>query len=187
MTTCNPAFADELAALRPYLLRVALGRLRDAYAAEEVVQDTLAAAIATDVPFAGRSRLSTWVTGILLHKVTDAFRARKREAGTFHAPEPESGDDPDFDAQGTWRAPLTAWSDPETALASSRFRAALTRALEKLPAPQSRAFVMREMMGLESGEICATLGVSETNLWVLLHRARLALRRGLDRDFFSAA
>jgi uncharacterized membrane protein len=56
----------ELAGLRPYLLRVARSRLRDEHRAEDVVQETLLAAIRSAGTFAGRSRLRTWVTGILL-------------------------------------------------------------------------------------------------------------------------
>lgn len=96
-------------------------------------------------------------------------------------------DDPDFDAEGAWRAPTVAWCDPELALDTRRFRAAFEAALARLPETQARAFVLREVQGLESGAICSQLGISESNLWVLLHRARLALRRTLDRDWFAGA
>jgi RNA polymerase sigma-70 factor (ECF subfamily) len=177
--------AAEISGLRPYLMRVALSRLNDREAAEDAVQETLAAACAGDAKFSGRSTLRTWVTGILLHKVTDAFRAWGRE-GRAPLREPSGEEsDPDFEDDGSWRAPVSAWSDPERALECSRFRAEFEAQLSRLPPMQSRAFVMRELMGLESDEICRTLGITPNHLWVLLHRARLGLRRSLDREWFS--
>jgi RNA polymerase sigma-70 factor (ECF subfamily) len=97
----------------------------------------------------------------------------------------DSEPDPDFAADGSWRAPVTPWSDPELALDCRRFRAALAAAIARLPEAQARAYRMRELEGRETPEICAALGVSENHLFVLLHRARLHLRRSLDREWFS--
>jgi len=179
------ARVSELCGLRPYLVRVAVARLRDREAAEDVVQETLATACASANRFEGRSALRTWVTGILLHKVTDAFRAASRTPTELHPL--ESAADPDFDAEGGWRAPVTPWSDPALALDCKRFREVLDAEIARLPDAQARAFRMREIEGRESPEICAALGVTENHLFVLLHRARLALRRGLDREWFSRA
>ena len=177
---------ESIAALRPFLLRVARSRMREADEAEEAVQETLATALAAAGSFQERASLRTWVTGILLHKVTDRFRAQAL-ARQRHVASPESEDgDLDFDQHGEWRAPPAAWCDPEVALGSSRFREAFSEALESLPAKQARVFVMREVQGMESAEICSALGVSESHLWVLLFRARLGLRRKLDRDAFFA-
>ena len=176
----------ELCGLRPYLVRVASARMRDRDGVEDVVQETLATAYASAARFEGRSSLRTWVTGILLHKVTDAFRAMARDPGA-HAMVEAPGEDPDFEADGTWRAPVDAWTDPALALDCKRFREELAAQVARLPELQARAFRMRELEGRESAEICAALGVTESNLFVLLHRARLALRRSLDRDWFRRA
>ena len=176
----------ELSGLRPYLVRVASARMRDREGVEDVVQETLATACAAAIRFEGRSSLRTWVTGILLHKVTDAFRAMARDP-CAPAMADAPGEDPDFEADGTWRAPVDAWSDPSLALDCKRFREELDTQLARLPDLQARAFRMREFEGKESAEICAALGVTETNLFVLLHRARLALRRALDREWFARA
>ena len=177
----------ELAGLRSYLLRMARTRIGDEQRAEEVVQETLLAAVRGLGSFAGRSRLRTWVTGILLHKVDDAFRASAREASAFVEAHDPSSEDCDFDSSGNWRAPVNAWTDPHCALEASRFRAAFEVAIAKLPPQQSAAFTLRELKGLETDAICAALEVTPANLHVLLHRARLGLRRTLDRDWFSQA
>jgi RNA polymerase sigma-70 factor (ECF subfamily) len=165
-------------------VRVATARLRDREAAEDVVQETLATACAGAGRFEGRSALRTWVTGILLHKVTDAFRAMSRTNAVIRPVEADA--DPDFDAEGSWRAPVSEWSDPALALDCKRFREALEAGIARLPEAQARAFRMRELEGRESAEICAALGVTENHLFVLLHRARLSLRRGLDRECFRS-
>ena len=74
----------DLAGHRPYLMRVALQRLRDPQRAEDAVQETLLAALKGGSRFAGRSALRTWLTGILLHKIVDAHRLAAREEG--HVP-----------------------------------------------------------------------------------------------------
>ena len=178
--------AAEICGLRPYLMRVALARMRDRDTAEDVVQETLAAACGNGTAFGGRSSLRTWVTGILLHKLTDSFRAMGRDPLALRDESVDDGDGADFEHDGRWRAPPATWSDPELALSCSRFRSAFDAQLTKLPALQSRAFVMRELMGQEPDEICRMLGITHSNLWVLLHRARLGMRRGLDRDWFRA-
>lgn len=180
----------EITACRPYLMRVAVARVGDPQRAEDLVQDTLLAALRTRAPFAGRSRFRTWLTGILLHKVADTFRAKARQADVIvNAPAPpEALENPDdFDAEGAWRAPVTAWSDPHLALETKRFREAFEAGLSRLPPKQSRAFALREIAGLEVDEVCEVLRVTPNNLGVLLHRARVELRRSLDRDYFSAA
>ena len=179
------AHASELCGLRPYLMRVALTRVRDPEIAEDVVQETLASAWASAGSFGRRSTLRTWVTGILLHKVTDAFRAMGREPAAAHADADRCEEDGEFEGDGAWRAPVTAWSDPPLALECSRFRAEFDAQLAKLPPRQARAWTMREIQGLEAAEICAEMGISESNLHVLLHRARVALARSLDREWFA--
>jgi RNA polymerase sigma-70 factor (ECF subfamily) len=181
-----PPIADSIAALRPFLMRMALARLRRADEAEEAVQETLAAALSASASFQQRSQLRTWVAGILIHKVTDRHRLARLERERLASPAASEECDADFDEHGEWRAPPAAWCDPEVALRTSRFRAAFETAVAALPPKQGRAFVLREVYGMETAEICRALGVTDSNLWVLLFRARLGLQRVLDRDFFAA-
>src|SRR5262245_64024075 len=70
---------DELQQARSYLLRYATFQLRDPALAEDVVQETLLAALTDSSHFAGRSAFRTWLVGILKHKIVDAIRKRSRE------------------------------------------------------------------------------------------------------------
>lgn len=186
MTASTTVAASEtlraIAACRPYLLRVARSKVSDGTLAEEAVQETLLAGIQSAARFAGRSTVRTWLTGILLHKIQDAYRdlARSRIA-----PGVDPDDDP-FDENGAWREAPVAWSDPERALESRRFRDAFIASLATLPTHQAEAFMLREIAGLDAKQVCATMGISQANLWVLLHRARLRLRAALARDWFAS-
>jgi len=171
---------------RAYLLRYATLQLRDRSAAEDAVQETLLAALASQAPFEGRSKLRTWLTGILKHKIVDAMRRASKEAPLHE----ESGDESEFDAlfevSGHWREAPTAWQNPDAALEQKRFFAALEACLARLPAKTAQVFMMREHMGVDTGEICKEVGITPTHCWVLLYRARMVLRMCLEETWFGA-
>lgn len=177
-------FRTRVEAERPYLLRYAGRQLRDRHAAEDTVQETLLAALAGEAAFAGRSNLRTWLTGILKHKIIDAIRRASREAAASDA-EPADPDSALYDERGHWIDPPAAWPDPDASLEQSQFFAVLERCLERLPAKTAQAFMMREHMGFETGDICKELGVTPTHCWVLLYRARAALRECLQTNWFQ--
>lgn len=182
----NPAvedFRQRVEAERAYLLRYASRQLRERHAAEDAVQEALVAALAGEAGFAGRSNLRTWLTGILKHKIVDAVRRASREAplAEAHTEELEAL----FDARGHWLDAPQAWSDPDASLQRQQFFAVLERCLERLPAKTAQAFLLREHMGLETADICKELGVSATHCWVLLYRARMALRECLQSNWFA--
>jgi len=179
-------FRAKVEALRPYLLRYASLQLRDGAAAEDAVQEALLAALAGEANFAGRSNLRTWLTGILKHKIVDAIRRQARERPASEL-EPE-GDEGEFDAlfdrRGHWLEMPDAWEQPEGALGQKQFLAALEACLRALPQRTAQAFMMREHLGLETPEICKELGITATHCWVMLHRARMALRLCLQENWF---
>ena len=185
----DSAFAAQLEVHRAYLLRVATLQLRDNDAAEDVVQDTLLAAVQGASGFSGKSSLKTWLTGILKHKIVDVIRRRSREP-VFATLEDECQlDDFDalFDETGHWENPPAEWGDPEGALSRQQFMNIMDFCLEKLPPNTARVFMMREVMELDSDEICRELSITATNLWVMLYRARMALRQCLEQNWFASA
>jgi len=182
-------FRSQVESQRPYLLRYASMQLRNADAAEDVVQETLLAALTGEAGFAGRSNMRTWLTGILKHKIVDSIRRSSRERPVEAAdPDVETGEfDALFDERGHWRGTPDAWESPDGALQQKQFLAALEKCLKGLPARTAQLFMMREHLGLDTGEICKELGVSATHCWVLLYRARMALRLCLEASWFGAA
>jgi RNA polymerase sigma-70 factor, ECF subfamily len=182
-------FASRCNGHRGYLLRVAVLQLRDNDLAEDVVQDTLVAALQGATAFSGRSSLKTWLTGILKHKIIDAIRRKTREPSVVPLDEETQLEDMDalFDETGHWENPPADWGDPEAALSRVQFMDMMQFCLEKLPPNTARVFMMREVMELESEEICKELAITSTNLWVILYRARMALRQCLEQNWFAQA
>jgi RNA polymerase sigma-70 factor (ECF subfamily) len=179
-------FRAQVQGERAYLIRYAGLHLRDAAAVEDVVQETLLAALAGETGFQGRSNLRTWLTGILKHKIVDAIRRASRDL-VLGADEEDQDRELDrlFKENDHWVEHPAAWSDPDAALEQKRFFEVLERCLEKLPRKTSRAFMMREHLGAETEEICKELGVTATHCFVLLYRARMALQRCLDQNWFQ--
>jgi RNA polymerase sigma-70 factor, ECF subfamily len=175
-------FRSQVEAERPYLLRYASLQLRDAHAAEDVVQETLLAALAGEAGFGGRSNLRTWLTGILKHKIVDAIRRLSRESA--RVPDEEALEAL-FDERGHWIDPPRAWDAPDGLLEQKQFLAALEDCLGRLPAKTAQVFMMREHLGYDTADICKEIGVTPTHCWVLLYRARVALRECLQTNWFS--
>ena len=185
--TLPNAFAQQIASHRDYLLRFARLQLRNDSWAEDAVSETLLAALSKPQTFENRSQLKTWLIGILKHKVIDALRVQGRDVS--FSPQGSGSDDlleqALFAPDGHFVDPPADWGNPEQELGSRQFFAILEACATKLPAAQGRLFLMREWLELSSEEICKELGLTPTNLYVQLHRARQRLRECLDLNWFS--
>lgn len=181
----NAALGD----LRPRLMRFARLQLRDDGAAEDAMQETLLAAVENCARFEGASAAATWVFAILKNKLIDEFRRRSRkpEVGLEHEEALEQAIDEQFDPRAHWVTRPKAWSDPEASLDQKRFWEVFEACISLLPERPARVFGMRELMGMETEAICKEIGISSSNCWVLLHRARLGLRDCLSRRWFGDA
>jgi RNA polymerase sigma-70 factor (ECF subfamily) len=179
------AVGDQAAKLRPLLYRLALLQLRDGALADDVVQETLLAAVEGRCRFEGRASLKTWLISILRYKVIDAIRARAR-LGQIRAGRAPLGDLDDtgfeelFTADGEWATAKDVWADPHVAAENQAFLRVLEACMRKLPPRTARAFLMREWLELDPPEICTALLLTPGNLRVLLWRARMQLRLCLD-------
>lgn len=185
-TLADPVFLDEL---RSQMLKFATLQMGDAHAAEDAVQEALMGALKNANSFGGRAALKTWVFAILKNKIADALRQKQRlvNASSLLGPEDEDEILPTlFDRVGHWNpeeAP-TGWGNPEAAFREGQFWVVFEACLSGLPAQQAKVFMMREFVELDSDEICATVGISVSNLHVLLHRARLRLRDCLETNWY---
>lgn len=169
------------------LYALALRKVRDPMLAEDLVQDTFVAVLSDGgARFAGRSSLRTWLTGILKHKIADAFRERAKAPVSYEEWAHIETDDPIiFEGEGatpTDAAPRPHGYDPgpEAAIERKRFLEACQGELNRLSAQRAQAFVLSEVLGHDTQEVCAQLGISSANLWTSLHRTRQSLRGALQ-------
>jgi RNA polymerase sigma-70 factor (ECF subfamily) len=166
--------------------------LRDPARAEDMVQETFLAALKAVQSFAGRSAERSWLVGILKHKILDHYRKAGREASftdlNFYSDEESDRFVSEGMLQGGWiheLGPLQWPSEPGAGLDSQAFWKTYHDCAGKLPTNISTVFTLREVDGVGSEEICEVLNISENNLWVMLHRARMALRRCLETNWFA--
>ena len=187
----NLPLYDDLMRLEGDLLRFARLQLRDTASAEDAVQETLIAALAGAQRFENRSSLKSWVFSILRNKIIDLIRIRSREVAASSMADDDAGDEALaatlFDQKGHWQreAAPSRWSDPEASFEQQQFWAIFEACLDHLPEKTARIFMMREFLGLETEEICQETGVSASNCWVVLHRARSGLRVCLEQKWFD--
>lgn len=183
------SLADELAPLRGDMLKFARLQLRDDAAAEDAVQEAFAGALSGQKQFNNRAQLKTWVFAILKNKIVDIIRERVRSPGSTKAVDeiPDDAYDDLFDEKGFWQddARPAGWGNPESSFSSQQFWQVFEICLTRLPENTARVFMMREMLGFETEEICKELTISPTNCWVVLHRARMGLRLCLDERWFK--
>jgi len=163
-----------------YLLNFALSKVSDRGQAEDLVQDTYVAAWKGRHGFRGDCTERTWLTGILRNKVIDHYRASARRPVVREA---DVATVSDSEERGSWmeaQPAESAGSDPVEVAEQREFLTVLDDALTNLPAAASEAFRMREILGYSTDEIAEELNISRGNLWVLIHRAKAALKGQLE-------
>lgn len=180
---------EFLESLRRQMHKFATLQLSDAHLADDAVQEALIGALKNAGSFGGRAALKTWVFGILKNKIADILRQKQRmvDASSLLHEDEEAEDFSElFDKKGYWLADErpVAWGDPEASLQEHQFWRVFEACLENLPGRQARVFMMREFIELDSHEICATVGITLSNLNVMLHRSRLRLRECLENQWF---
>ncbi len=187
-------FSAQVAAAQPMLLKYATLQLRNVTWAQDVVSEVLLAALEKPQAYSGKASVKTWLVGILKFKIIDQFRHNKRQASCSAA---SDGDDDAFqeleqlmfdetghhsEAVAMWVVPTAA---PDAQVQEKQFFAVLEACVHDLPEQQGRVFMMREWLELSTEDICKDLGVSTSNLWVLLHRARARLQVCLNARWFA--
>ena len=171
-----------------YLYRFALGRIRNTQDAENVVQETLLAAFKARESFSGRSSERTWMIGILKHKIIDYFRKKYREVPVtdLQTRQEQATIDSFFDqTEHPLKYPSDWTADPRALSETNEFWAVMEACLKKLPQTTALAFSMREIDSMKTEEICHILNITPTNLWVMMHRARLQMRGCLETHWFE--
>lgn len=178
---------EDLGQYRTKLLWYARTKLFNPAHAEDAVQETLLAAVQGFDRFAGGSSLYSWLTGILKHKIVDCVRCAAREQwhGIDNDGTPLAAAEAEFAPDGGTPVARKGWSEPEQALNRRQMIEALDGCVRQLPERTAQAFMLRQVMGLDTREACRMLDLSESNCSVMLHRARNRVRKSMDPDWLE--
>jgi len=155
--------------------------------AENLIQETFLAALKSKNSFKGASSEKTWLIGILRHKITDHLRSKYREVPVSSlAPEDVSIDSFFDQVNEILKKNPGSWDfQRDQLLNKEEFWQAFEKCLQRLPSKTAEAFSLSEIEEMNSKEICKVLNVTPTNLWSLLHRARVQLRQCLQINWFE--
>jgi RNA polymerase sigma-70 factor (ECF subfamily) len=144
--------------------------------------------------YGGKASERTWLTSILKHKIIDHFRKSVREVPIGDSDTDMSAFDKLFERDDEWKnhwnndlQPYDWKMSPEAALQENEFFTVLQNCMSKLPERVAGVFTLREMDGLDSNEICEILCLTASNFWVMMHRARMSLRRCMELNWFKKA
>jgi RNA polymerase sigma-70 factor (ECF subfamily) len=177
------AFSTLVNSLHGRLLALARTIAPSEAVAEEAVQETWLAVIKGVHRFEGRSALSTWVFSILVNRARSISTRERRTERLTSESEGAAELEPGMGPKGRWEEMPVTWGleDPESAMLSRETLAAVEEALNNLPPAQRMVVLIRDVEGLSAEDACNILGITETNQRVLLHRARVRVRRAVDR------
>lgn len=170
------------------LYRYGITRVHKPDIAEDLVQETLLAALKAKENYAGQASEKTWLIGILKHKIIDHFRKLSREnTHEFDEQVAIKEENSDFfNQKGNWQVELSTWSKPEKAMEQEQFMSVLQSCIERLPPRMSQLFVLRELNDMSNKEINEVMSIStDNNLWVMLSRVRVQLRHCLDLNWLN--
>ncbi len=158
----------------PQILRAARGAGLAPQLAEDAAQDTFVTFIESAPRFEGRSHVRTWLFGILYKKIAAARRSLGRDK---EVDDIEEVLDQRFDETGSWTRPPRP---VDAEVYDAEVRQGIDGCLDRVPTNQRMAFVLREIEGMSTQDICKILEVTRTNLGVLLYRVRNRLRECLE-------
>ncbi len=178
-----------------YLYNYAFSRVNDQALAYDLVQDTFLAALTALKLFEGRSTEKTWLISILKRKIIDQYRKNTRnkedqlidknyyegkESLPFHA---------EGDMKGHWiesRAPKDWQLSPDSAIENEELKEIIERCISLLPEKWAAVFALRIIEEMETVEVCKELDISSSNLWVIMHRAKLQLRECVEKNWLKS-
>ena len=169
-----------------YLYAYTITRIKDEELARDLVQETFLAALQRVDKFEGKSTERTWLTAILKHKIIDVYRKGSSRPILGDVKQAEQEQQDFFEADGHWsleRRPLSFGIEDTDPLHNKEFNRILQACMKKLPALWLAVFTMKHIDDEATPVICSELKVSDSNFWVIIHRAKLNLRACLQKNW----
>ncbi|MCX7547902.1 sigma-70 family RNA polymerase sigma factor [Xanthomarina sp. F1114] len=168
-----------------YLFNFTISRVNDREKAKDLVQDTFFAGLKSMKNFKGEASERTWLISILKRKIIDHYRKINSIKGQAEIRVEFNSDEDD---DGSWLEKRVADPDYKTAednLVNDELGEAIYMCLSKLPKKQATVFRMKTIEGLETETICNDLNITPSNLWVIVHRARIAMAECMEKNWFK--
>ncbi len=172
---------------RDILYRYGFARVRDSCIAEEMVQETLLAALRSKDGFAARSSEKTWLIGILKHKILDYFRYTAKERSMSDDVQSSADIENDyFDQSEHWLIDSSSWFMTDHRVEQEQFLSVFEQCMSRLSPRMAQLFILSELDGIESRKICELMSISSlNNFWVMMSRTRMQLRHCLHINWLD--
>lgn len=168
-----------------YLYNYAITRVDGQELAKDLVQETFFSGIKGKDNFRGEASERTWLVSILKRKIIDHYRKINSEKGqqeirmSFY----EEGE-----KKGNWieeRVPQSWGNEGSAGIENDELKKALETCIDHLPEKYRIVFLLKTVQQYETDEICNELGITPSNLWVIIHRARMQLRNCMEKKWFN--
>lgn len=163
----------------------AFHKVSDSELAKDLVQDTFLVAAEKSDSFKGYSSPKTWLFSILNHKIIDHYRKKVNQPVAIES-QILSGF---FETEGDWqesRKPRD-WQDDsdENLLDNNDFQLILKKCLNALPEKWSIAVKLKYLTEKDGEDICQELGITTSNFWQIIHRAKVQLRDCVEKNWLN--
>lgn len=168
-----------------YLFHYAVIRVDNHDLAKDLVQETFFSGLKGQNNFRGQASERTWLISILKRKIIDHYRkinsakGKKEVRVNFYT---------DGDNKGSWieeRVPVSWGNSAEKNIENQELKLALDGCITNLPEKYRTVFLLKTVQNYETEEICNELGITASNLWVIIHRARQQLRRCIEDNWYK--
>lgn len=166
-----------------YLFNYTISRVNDRDLAKDLVAETFLAGLKSKDKFKGDATEKTWLVAILKHKIIDFYRKKNSKKGKAEVRMNYVNTD---DQQGNWLEERVQNDDPnaDQNLENSELGSAIYDCIELLNPQHAAVFKMKNILEYDNEVICNELGITTSNLWVSIHRAKKQLADCLGSNWF---
>ena len=168
-----------------YLFRYTIVRVNNHEVSKDLVQETFFSGLKSAKNFQGKATERTWLISILKRKIIDHYRKTNSKKGQA---EVRMNFYNDGENEGDWieqRVPQSWDNEVEKKLENTELQYQIDLCIEKLPKKYAMVFRMKTIQEIDTEIICKELDISSSNLWVIIHRARMQLRKCLEENWFQ--
>lgn len=171
------------------MLRFALMRVHDLEQAKDLVSDTFLTALEKRETFRGESSEFTWLCRILLNKTVDLFRKNKyhTDIDSYLSATSEAFYTNFFEPLKSypfhWKegyVPFGAIDLEENGISDSMLMELILHCWKLLPNKLKTVFDLVYFKDTDVKKVCKELAISTSNVWVICHRAKLAMKNCLE-------